>query len=71
MPLPRVIRAILAEAYELREEDVEQDAITVRTWGGTEGALLAAFDLRHGWTSAEEYSTNYLADLRQALGQSA
>jgi hypothetical protein len=71
MPLPHVIRAILAEAYELREADVEQDATTVHTWGGTEGALLAAFDARHGWTPAEEFSTNYVADLRQALRQSA
>ncbi len=67
MILSRRDRAILASAYELRQQQVDQDAATVLDWKGTDAELFGRMRERHGWTVASEYAPNYLAALRAAL----
>src|SRR4051794_7341532 len=60
-------RAILASAYQLRGEQVEDDADSIREWVGSDRALLEHLRERHGWSVASEYGPYYLADIRHAL----
>jgi hypothetical protein len=61
------LRAILASAYELTEQQVEQDAQDVQHWDGTDSDLLSAIEACHQWTLASENGPYYLAAVRQAL----
>jgi hypothetical protein len=68
MPSPLATElAVLASAYELKRPEVEDDALRVQLWNGSEADLLAYMQKRHGWTVASEYAPNYVADLRQTL----
>ena len=58
---------MLASAYELREQQVEDDAVQVQFWVGPDGELLGLLQERHGWTIRDEYAPYYLAALRRAL----
>jgi len=59
--------AILASAYQLGAEQVEDDADSIREWVGSDRELLAHLRERHGWSVASEYGPYYLADVRHAL----
>jgi len=63
--------SILASAYELRQRDIEDDALLVRGWGGSESELRRSLEQRHRWSVASEYSPFYVAALRKALGLTA
>jgi hypothetical protein len=60
-------RALLASAYELPEEQVEQDAARLQQWLGTDQELATVLEVRHGWTVASECGPYYIAAVRQAL----
>jgi hypothetical protein len=60
-------RALLASAYELSEDQVDQDVTRMRQWLGSDQDLTAALEKRHGWTVASENGPYYLAAMRQAL----
>ena len=62
---------MLASAYELRQRDIEDDALLVRDWGGSETELRRSLEQRHRWSVASEYSPFYVAALRKALGLTA
>lgn len=61
------LRAILASAYELTEQQVEDDAQEVLRWHGSDGDLLSAIEACHEWTAASENGRYYLAAVRRAL----
>jgi hypothetical protein len=63
--------SILASAYELRQRDIEDDALLVQDWGGSESELRRSLEQRHRWSVASEYSPFYVAALRTALGFTA
>ena len=61
------MRAVLASAYEVELWQVENDALTVEDWRRGDDELMRLLDERHRWTSDSEYSTYYLAALREAI----
>jgi hypothetical protein len=60
-------REILANAYELTEDQVAHAAIQVRLWHGSDVHLIAALEQHHGWSSESELGPYFLAALRRAL----
>jgi hypothetical protein len=57
-------RQILAAAFEVSEEQVEEDLRQMMTWSESPDALTAWFQQRHGWDpSVPPY---YVASLRRA-----
>jgi len=60
-------RAILASAYQLGGQQVEDDADSIRQWVGSDQELLEHLRARHGWSVASEYGPYYLADVRRAF----
>ena len=66
-PLSQRATSVLASAYELGRWQVEDDALYLQQWTGSEAELVSSIQRRHGWTAASEYAPYYVADLRQAL----
>jgi hypothetical protein len=63
--------SILASAYELWSQQVQDDAQSVQVWIGSEPDLLTFLREQHSWSMASEYAPHYLDDLRKALHSSA
>ena len=59
--------SLLASAYELRKRQVQDDALFVLLWNGSEDDLLTFMQARHDWSAASEYAPYYVADLRRAI----
>jgi hypothetical protein len=60
-------REILAIAYELSEQQVEDDAVRVRHWTGSDEHLIAALEQLHAWTPESELGRFFLPALRRTL----
>jgi hypothetical protein len=66
-PLSRAEAGVLASAYELRRQQVDDDVATLQQWSGSDAELLVYMQDRHGWTVVSEYAPHYVMDLREAL----
>ena len=65
LELPARIRQILAEAYELRPDEVEPDSAVLQAHSSAGVDVLEWLRRRHGWHAST--CVYYLAALRRAL----